>query len=174
MPGADSRGRGRPDEIEFKFNDGDEYEPSRKRTPPSRQRPPAQTHTAPGETPSTSPTAATARSTSTGANGSSETYRDMVFVPSEPVDARTGQARLQLRRVRDGRLALLAYTSLDLLVAGCGESQGWIAAPVEQLEQLQPMAGFDVIALDVDLPDDWRLDSAGHADAENADGRVNR
>jgi hypothetical protein len=165
MPGADSRGRGRPDEIAFQFNEGDDYEPPKRRTPPSRQRPPVQEHAA-GETPSTSAIAETARSTPAGP--------DMVFVPSEPVNARTGQARLQLRRIRDGRLAVLAYTSLDLLVAGCGESQGWIAAPVEQLEKLQPLAGFDVIALDVDLPDDWRVGPAGHADAVNEDGKVNR
>ena len=173
MPGADSRGRGRPDEIAFQFNEGDDYEPPRKRTPPSRQRPAVQTHAA-SETPSTSATAEMARSTPAGPEVNSDTYRDMVFVPSEPIDARTGQARLQLRRIRDGRLAVLAYTSLDLLVAGCGESQGWVAAPVEQLEKLQSLAGFDVIALDVDLPDDWRVDSAGHADAVNEGSEVNR
>jgi hypothetical protein len=73
--------------------------------------------------------------------------------------------------MQDGRLAVLAYTSLDLLVAGCGQHQGWMSAPAEQLTALQPLAGFDVIALDVELPDDWRVDLAGHAKAQNGAGR---
>nr|WP_297537470.1 SAV_915 family protein [Amycolatopsis sp.] len=46
--------------------------------------------------------------------------------------------------MEDGRMAALAYSTLELLVAGCGPDQAWIAAPVEELENLKPLAGFDV------------------------------
>ncbi len=95
----------------------------------------------------------------------------MVFVPTEPMPVGAREAKLQLRRMEDGRLAVLAFTSLDLLVAGCGPQQGWMAAPAEQLLELQPLVGFDLIALNVDLPDDWRVDLAGHAEVENGVGR---
>lgn len=82
---------------------------------------------------------------------------ELVFVPTEPVQPGAGQAQLQLRQMEDGRKALLAYTSLALLVAGCGSQQAWIAAPIDELENLQLLTGFDVVALNVDLPGDMRV-----------------
>ena len=82
---------------------------------------------------------------------------EVVFLPANEPSSGDSRAQLQLRRMEDGRLALLAYTSLELLVAGCGPRQAWIAAPVDDLETLMPLAGFEVIALDVDLPEDWRV-----------------
>lgn len=88
---------------------------------------------------------------------------EVLFVPTARVRAGEERARLQLRRRQSGEMALLAYTSLDLLVAGCGPDQAWIAAPVEELVPLQEAAGFDVIVLNADLPQDWRdHGAAGH------------
>lgn len=88
---------------------------------------------------------------------------EVVFVPADVANT-SNTAQLQLRHMEDGRLAILAYTSLELLVAGCGSAQPWVAVPVGELETLKPMAGFDVIALDVDLPPDWRVaDDDGEA-----------
>lgn len=92
---------------------------------------------------------------------------DVVFVPAERPSDGDSQVRLQLRSMEDGRMAVLAYTSLELLVAGCGPQQAWVAAPTEELENLKSLAGFDVIALNVDLPDDWRV-SGEHSDVEGA------
>jgi hypothetical protein len=65
--------------------------------------------------------------------------------------------------MEDGRRAVLAYTLLELLVAGCGPNQAWIAVPVEELEHLQLLVGFDVIALNVEPPEDWRVGVGGTA-----------
>jgi len=81
---------------------------------------------------------------------------EWVYVPSQPVSGGSGRAELELRRRQDGQLALLAYTSLELLVAGCGEQQPWIAVPVAELEQAQCSAKFDLIALNVLLPPEMR------------------
>lgn len=80
---------------------------------------------------------------------------ELVFIPTQRVGGGDEQAQLQLREMVDGRKAVLIYTSLELLVTGCGRQQNWIAAPVEELERLQPIAGFDVIAVNVELPGDW-------------------
>ncbi len=85
---------------------------------------------------------------------------DRVFLPTQGL-AEDGQARLPLFPLGDGRLAALAYRSLELLLAGCGRGQAWLAVPVEDLEGMREQAGFDAIALDVELPDDWRP-SSGH------------
>jgi hypothetical protein len=83
-----------------------------------------------------------------------------VFIPTEPVVE--GQpVTPQLRSMDDGGTALLAYTSLHLLVAGCGPQQAWISAPVEQLETLQSLVGFDVVAVDVELSEDMRVEGSG-------------
>ncbi len=88
--------------------------------------------------------------------GAQELARD-VFVPTNPVTPGDVQAQVQLRHMQDGRTALLAYSSKDLLVAGCGPEQGWIAVPSEQLVGLQQLVGFDVVAVDVDVPEEWRV-----------------
>lgn len=93
----------------------------------------------------------------------------VVFVPADAARAGDTQVRLQLRRMEDGRMVALAYSTLELLVAGCGPDQAWIAAPVEELENLKPLAGFDVIALDVELPPDWRVET--HDDTDNTGGK---
>ncbi|MGB6163217.1 MAG: SAV_915 family protein [Pseudonocardiaceae bacterium] len=81
---------------------------------------------------------------------------EWVYLPSRPVSGDSGRAELELRRRQDGQLALLAYTSLELLVAGCGAQQPWIAIPVVELEQAQRSAQFDLIALNVLLPPEMR------------------
>jgi hypothetical protein len=86
---------------------------------------------------------------------------ELVFIPTQRVRGGDGQAQLQLREMVDGRKAVLIYTSLELLVTGCGRQQDWIAAPVEALERLQSIAGFDVIAVNVELPGDWCVPAEG-------------
>ncbi len=172
--GSARRSRGRPEEIKFDFGDDEPAERRRPR-PPAPARPQASAFGS-GQpvqpvVPATRPTPPTPASSTPAAPPSESSLAGMVFVPAEPIPVGTQQAKLQLRRMQDGRLAVLAFTSLDLLVAGCGPHQGWMAAPVEQLENLQPLVGFDVIALNVDLPDDWRVDLAGHTEVENGAGR---
>jgi hypothetical protein len=160
MPGSGSshHGRGRPEQLRFGIEDDYDESPRRGQRVQRDAPLPHSTHTV------FSPDVPPALPTESSLAG-------MVFVPTEPMSQGSTQARLQMRRMQDGRLAVLAYTSLDLLVAGCGPHQGWMAAPAEQLTVLQPLAGFDVIALNVELPDDSRVDVAGHAKAQNGASR---
>jgi hypothetical protein len=85
-----------------------------------------------------------------------------VFVPSQRVAAHNDRAWPELRRLTDGRLVLLAYTSLPELVAACGRNQPWIGVPATWLERMREQCGFAAVALNVPLakehqhrPDDW-------------------
>ncbi|MGH3327467.1 MAG: SAV_915 family protein [Streptomycetales bacterium] len=80
----------------------------------------------------------------------------MVYVPSRRVQSGDEQAQLELRTLDDGRLAVLAFSSLDRLTAGCGPDQPWVLLRSEVLAGLQPGVGFDVVLVDVPLPPDLR------------------
>jgi SseB protein N-terminal domain len=83
-----------------------------------------------------------------------------VFVPSRPVAPNADRAWPELRRLTDGRLALLAYTSLRELVAACGQHQPWIAVPAKWLVRMQHECRFETVALNMDIPAELRHQSA--------------
>lgn len=70
------------------------------------------------------------------------------------------EATVSLRRLEDGRLAVLAYTSLDALVAACGNLQPWASMPSDSVMELQSQSGADLVLWDEALPPDQRSDSA--------------
>ncbi len=78
------------------------------------------------------------------------------FVPTRPILGPHEQVHPELRRTDDGRLALLAYTSLERLVEGCGADQPWVRVPVEEFERIHAECRFDTIALNVALPTECR------------------
>lgn len=80
----------------------------------------------------------------------------LVYVPTQRVRPDDTETTLELRTLQDGQLALMAYTSLDRLVDACGEFQPWALVPVQQVEQIRAVAGFDVVALDVAIPPELR------------------
>lgn len=77
---------------------------------------------------------------------------DFVFIPSEyPADGVSEETRLQLRRVAGGGLALLTYSSLDLLVENFGDNQAWIAVPGGKVQELLMTTGANVAVLDAPI-----------------------
>ncbi|MGW5646956.1 SAV_915 family protein [Saccharopolyspora sp. NPDC003752] len=52
---------------------------------------------------------------------------ERLHVPVQQVAADRAEAGVALRRLPDGRLALLVYSSAELLAECCGEHQSWIA-----------------------------------------------
>ncbi|QWF83785.1 hypothetical protein HUW46_07228 [Amycolatopsis sp. CA-230715] len=52
---------------------------------------------------------------------------DYLYVPSRPVREGQYQVELELQPDNSGRPLMLAYTSPELLAAGCGEFQPWVA-----------------------------------------------
>jgi hypothetical protein len=80
----------------------------------------------------------------------------LVYVPTRSILGSDDRICPELRRTQDGRLALLAYTSLTQLVDGCGADQPWVRVPVDWFEQIQAECRYDTIALNVALPAESR------------------
>lgn len=74
-----------------------------------------------------------------------------VFVPTGPVIAGAGDVQVMLRQVDPATLVVLAYSSLEALLQGCGPAQSWASLPAAVLEQLAPGWGAAAVLLDVPL-----------------------
>jgi hypothetical protein len=87
------------------------------------------------------------------------TAADSTYIPSRPLRAGDAEAILELRRTEEGQLAVLAYSSLALLVAGCGEEQPWVAVPRDRVTELCRLTGADAVLWDVGLEPAQRHDT---------------
>ncbi|MGH3907700.1 MAG: SAV_915 family protein [Pseudonocardiaceae bacterium] len=85
------------------------------------------------------------------------TLPPMVYVPAQRV-ARDGEAQLELRRLVDGRLVAVTYTTLERLVQGCGERQPWVLLPTPVLERYRDELGIEAVVLDAELLPERRHD----------------
>jgi hypothetical protein len=74
----------------------------------------------------------------------------------------SGELTVDLRQTRDGRLALLVYSALDRLVACCGEDQPWTVLPSQNLEQIRLETGFELVFLDLEIPEEFRRAAGEH------------
>lgn len=74
-----------------------------------------------------------------------------LYLPSTGVPNAQGM-EIELRRLRDGRMALLAYTAVDRLVKCMGPNQPWALFLTENLDALAKSQPFDVIMLDQRVP----------------------
>ncbi|WP_460934466.1 SseB family protein [Phycicoccus ginsengisoli] len=89
----------------------------------------------------------------------SPAYPPVVYLPCADADATDGPAaapRVEYRRTRDGRTAVVAYSALDRLLDGCGAQQPWTLMTLEQLDELQRREPFDLLLLDLAMPADQR------------------
>ncbi|WP_308198841.1 SAV_915 family protein [Rhodococcus sp. F64268] len=59
---------------------------------------------------------------------------------------------------QDGRTALLAYSALDRLRKCCGSRKPWVAVPSTTLEALHTASPFDLVLLDIVMPDALRME----------------
>ncbi|WP_246025486.1 SAV_915 family protein [Saccharopolyspora antimicrobica] len=85
-----------------------------------------------------------------------------VFVPLEKrLLSRDKDATIELRRLTDGRLAVVAFTSLEALVHSCGNLQPWASLPADQVSEIQARSGADLVIWDAELPADQRRDAGG-------------
>ena len=89
-----------------------------------------------------------------------------LYLPSTGASNTRG-AEIELRQMRDGRVALLAYTALDRLARCLGPNQPWVLYPTENLDQLEAVQSYDVIYLDTPVPRNlW------HQTKDDEDGAV--
>ena len=84
------------------------------------------------------------------------TFPPVVYVPCERPPAPDGELIVDLRRTRNGQVALLVYSALDRLVCYCGPRQPWVVMPTASLEHVNERAPFDMILLDMDIPEEHR------------------
>lgn len=84
-------------------------------------------------------------------------------------DRASGGPVLESRAVGEGnRPAVLAYSSLDAFVAGCGADQPWMLLAQEHLEKLAQDRGLGFsVLLDVPLPTELRGTAGGMAGEES-------
>ena len=80
----------------------------------------------------------------------------LVYVPCTARDSGRSEIQIALKPLEDGRLAMLVFTSLDLLVTGCGEQQPWVALPESALEDTFRSSAADVVAVDAGLTAEQR------------------
>jgi hypothetical protein len=83
---------------------------------------------------------------------------ELAFLPSERVHRGDMEAAVEFRRTEDGRLVVLAYTSVRALVEACGEKQPWVATPSAHLEQICTESGADAVLWNIALPAEQRRD----------------
>ncbi|GAB3549826.1 hypothetical protein J2S53_001200 [Actinopolyspora lacussalsi] len=96
----------------------------------------------------------------TGGSGETrlpEDFPPMVYLPCETHVARAEDAVVQLRELDDGRLVLPVYSALDRLHSCCGRRQPWLVMPATQLGKLGRIAHFDLVVLDMDIPEQQRV-----------------
>jgi hypothetical protein len=95
------------------------------------------------------------------AGGLPEDYPPVLYLPIVDVVADPADAKLEYRRTKDGRTALLAYSALDRLQAGMGAEQPWLVMPTAQLQPVWEVDRFDTVLLDIAVPVEFQRGSAG-------------
>lgn len=73
-------------------------------------------------------------------------------------------AEVEMRNTKDGRTALLAYTALDRLLSCCGSQQPWALLQTDRLHELEQTQPYEVIYLDMALPEELRREASDDAD----------
>lgn len=84
----------------------------------------------------------------------------VMYLPAIAGTGSNGEpVEIEMRRLLDGRVALLAYTALDRLADCCGSEQPWVLYKTDQLDELNKVSPYDVIVIDQPLPDELRRDA---------------
>ncbi len=83
----------------------------------------------------------------------------VVYLPLTATSTPERQS-VEVRELRDGRRALLAYTALDRLLELAGPMQPWTLLRTEGLGQLKQQQPFDVVVFDLEIPTQFRRDGA--------------
>lgn len=94
-----------------------------------------------------------------------EELPERAFLPSQRVTDPSQPVTLELRVLTDGNTAMLAYSSLESLVHGCGKGQPWIAVHGGSVEDLRQRSEADLVLWDAAVPVEQRR-TEGDAEAE--------
>jgi hypothetical protein len=84
------------------------------------------------------------------------TCEPFVYVPSKPFRPGDSEAQLELQPLTTGHRALIAYTSQQALLDGCGPKQYFVRFPSSRLQEAMRQCGADRVLIDTTLPDHLR------------------
>ncbi len=84
----------------------------------------------------------------------------MVHLASQPFHPGDDQAQLELQPMPGDQLAVMAYSSVAAVEAGCGPHQASVRIPAGLLGEARLQSGADTICLDTPLPQQVRHTSA--------------
>ncbi len=83
-------------------------------------------------------------------------YPPILYIPCVRHVTDPADLEVQYRITKDGRSALLVYSALDRRLAGCGRDQPWVTLPTANLQTLWDAAPFDLVLLDLLVPESER------------------
>jgi hypothetical protein len=81
------------------------------------------------------------------------TGEPFVYVASRPFRRGDSDAQIELQPLTNGHRALLAYTSQQSLLDGCGPEQHFVRFHSSQLQEVMHQCGADRVLIDTTLPD---------------------
>jgi hypothetical protein len=79
-----------------------------------------------------------------------------LVLPTAKKPKNFGTAEIELRRTADGKIALMAFSSVQRLVECLGPYQPWALVKSEHLPKIYQTQPYDMIVLDSDLPEELR------------------
>jgi hypothetical protein len=85
-----------------------------------------------------------------------EEHDGLLYVPSRPVCEGQRVVELELQPNRRGRPLMLAYTTPELLAAGCGEHQPWVAIHLDNMADAIEESGAQGVLLNPVLAEESR------------------
>lgn len=87
-------------------------------------------------------------------------YPPFLYIPCVSHVTDGAHAEAVYRQTKDGRSALLVYSSLDRLLACQGADQPWFGLPLQSLQMLHDVRRFDIVYTDVYVPEERRAPEA--------------
>ncbi|WP_254900506.1 SAV_915 family protein [Rhodococcus sp. 1168] len=83
-------------------------------------------------------------------------FPPVLYVPCVQQTHDATEASVRMRTTRDGRSAVLVYSALDRLHTCVGTDVPWMVLPTERLAEVRDAAPFDLVLLDVVVPEHER------------------
>lgn len=87
-------------------------------------------------------------------------YPPILYVPCARHVSDPDDLEVDYRTTADGREALLVYSALDRLHRCAGPAQPWFLMPTVKLQELYAVRPFDLVLLDVVVPEEHRRSGA--------------
>lgn len=83
-------------------------------------------------------------------------YPPILYLPCTRHTTDPEELEVRYQRTAAGLQALLVYSALDRLQTCCGADQPWFTYPTAELQRLHDHAPFDVVLMDLLVPEESR------------------